>query len=411
MNMEVRHPVHSVGAQDVVPTPDELRARVQALLPAIRERAHQTEREGKVPEENLTALREAGLYRIVQPRSFGGYEYGFDLLVEFVIDIAGACPSTGWCYGLYGAHQWLVASIGPQAELDVWTDNPDAVVCGSYAPAGKAIAVEGGYRLTGQWLFASGCHGAQWAVCSTILPPKAEGATPAPAFMLVPASDYTIAGEWDVVGLAGTGSKCLVLEDVFVPDHRALPFRDTTSGKTVGSRFHADNPEFSVPMLCNIPSCLAATAVGAAKGAVADYLAATSTRITRGAVAGNNNRMAEFATVQLRVAEAAASVDAAEALLLRDLRARAEAVREGREVTVEDRITSRRGQAFAVSLAIRATEALNASTGGQGLAMSNPVQRAWRDANAVGRHISLNWDAVGTMYGQMVLGLEPKGQY
>ena len=121
--------------------------------------------------------------------------------------------------------------------------------------------------------------------------------------------------------------------------------------------------------------------------------------------------MAEFPTIQLRVAEAAASVDAAREILLRDLRSRAETARVGGEITIDDRIASRRGQAFAVSLAIRAAEALNASTGGQGLAMTNSVQRAWRDANAVGRHISLNWDAVGTMYGQLALGLEPKGQY
>lgn len=86
-------------------------------------------------------------------------------------------------------------------------------------------------------------------------------------------------------------------------------------------------------------------------------------------------------------------------------------MRSGESVSVEERIHSRRGQAFAVSLAIRATEALNASTGGQGLDLSHPVQRAWRDANAVGRHISMNWDTVGTMYGQMALGLDPKGQY
>jgi alkylation response protein AidB-like acyl-CoA dehydrogenase len=121
--------------------------------------------------------------------------------------------------------------------------------------------------------------------------------------------------------------------------------------------------------------------------------------------------MAEFPTIQLRVAEAAASADAARLLLLRDLRERAETARSGQAVSVADRIISRRGQAFSVGLAIRAAEALNASTGGQGLDLSNPVQRAWRDVNAVGRHISMNWDAVGTMYGQMVLGLSPQGQY
>jgi alkylation response protein AidB-like acyl-CoA dehydrogenase len=232
-----------------------------------------------------------------------------------------------------------------------------------------------------------------------------------PAFLLVPASDYTIDDTWQVIGLAGTGSKTLVLENVFVPAHRVLTFQESTSGKTPGARFYSDNPTFSIPMLCNIPSCLAAVAVGAAFGALDDYLATTSRRVTRGAVAGASNRMAEFATVQLRVAEAAASVDAAREILLRDLRACAEAARAGRDISVEDRITSRRGQAFAVSLAIRATEALNASTGGYGLNLSNSVQRAWRDANAVGRHVSMNWDAVGTMYGQLALGLQPIGQY
>jgi alkylation response protein AidB-like acyl-CoA dehydrogenase len=164
-------------------------------------------------------------------------------------------------------------------------------------------------------------------------------------------------------------------------------------------------------MLSNIPSCLASAAVGAAAGALEDYLAVTSRRVTRGAVAGNNNRMADFPTIQLRVAEAAASVDAAREVLLRDLRDRATTVREQRPISIEDRIVSRRGQAFSVALAIRATEALNASTGGLGLDLANPVQRAWRDANAVGRHISMNWDAVGTMYGQMALGLTPQGQY
>ena len=196
-----------------------------------------------------------------------------------------------------------------------------------------------------------------------------------------------------------------------VPAHRVLSFAETTSGATPGAALYAQNPAFSIPMLCNIPSCLASTAVGAAAGALEDYLARTAKRVTRGAVAGHNNRMAEFPTIQLRVAEAAACTDAARELLLRDLRARAQTVRAGGEVTVEDRITSRRGQAFAVSLSLRAVEALNASTGGAGLDLANPVQRAWRDANAVGRHISMNWDAVGTMYGQLALGLPPQGQY
>jgi alkylation response protein AidB-like acyl-CoA dehydrogenase len=146
-------------------------------------------------------------------------------------------------------------------------------------------------------------------------------------------------------------------------------------------------------------------------GALEDFVAATGQRLTRGSVTGGNNRMAEFPTVQIKVAEAAASIDAARFILLRDFAAIAREIRERGEATTERRVTNRRGQAFAVGLAVRAVDLLNAATGGNGLAMSNPIQRAWRDVNAVGRHVSLNWDSVGAMYGQMALGLEPRGQY
>ena len=201
------------------------------------------------------------------------------------------------------------------------------MACGSYAPATKAIASEGGYTLSGRWSFASGCDNAQWSLCAALLPSRTEADKFAPAFLLVPASDYAIEDNWNVVGLAGTGSKTLQLKDVFVPEHRVLTFLETTSGKTPGAALYQHNPAFSIPMLCNIPSCLASVAVGTAAGALEDYLDVTSKRVTRGAVAGSNNRMAEFPTIQLRVAEAAASTDAARELLLRDLRERAASVR------------------------------------------------------------------------------------
>jgi alkylation response protein AidB-like acyl-CoA dehydrogenase len=137
----------------------------------------------------------------------------------------------------------------------------------------------------------------------------------------------------------------------------------------------------------------------------------TSGRQTRGALAGGQLPMAEFATVQLRYAEAAASVESAELILLTDMRTMTQKLYAGEPITVTDRIRCRRNQAYVTRLAVQAVEALNASTGGYGLMLSNPVQRAWRDANAVARHVSLNWDAVGTMYGQHAFGLEPRGQY
>src|SRR6266702_1770510 len=394
-----------------VPSIAELRSRLAGITPQIKARAHTTEKSGRVPAENILALRGIGYFDIVKPRAFGGYEYDFDVLVDLNIELAKVCASTAWVGGLLSAHQWLIASFPEQAQHDVWDENPDALACGSYAPTTRAIATDGGYLLSGRWSFASGCDNAQWSLCAALLPSRTEADRFTPAFLLVPASDYAIDDTWNVVGLAGTGSKTLQLKDVFVPEHRVLMFAETTSGKTPGALLHAEYPSLTIPMLCNIPSCLASVAVGTAAGALEDYLEATAKRVTRGAVAGSNNRMAEFPTIQLRVAEAAACTDAAREILLRDLRDRAIAARASLPVSIEDRIVSRRGQAFAVALAIRASEALNASTGGQGLDLANPVQRAWRDANAVGRHISMNWDAVGTMYGQLALGLTPQGQY
>ena len=386
------------------------RAGIKALLPAIAARAADTERNRRVPDESIAELREAGLFKLTQPLEYGGYEQDFDLLNELIIEISAACASTGWVCGVFTCHQWMLATCEPQAQQDIWGSDPDALLCGSYAPAATAQVVEGGYRLTGRWSFASGCDNAQWAFCAAIMP-QGEGKPPRAGFLLVPNSDYRIDDDWHVIGLAGTGSKTLVLDDVFVPAHRVLFFDEATAGRTPGARHYARNPIYTIPMLPNVSSCIVSPAIGAAQGALEHYVAMVGTRTTRGAVAGGASKMAEFPTIQIRVAEAAASVDAAREILLRDLRRRAATARTGRLATVEERIESRRGQAFAVKLSLAAIEALNSSTGGRGLNVENPIQRAWRDVNAVGRHFSFNWDAVGSMYGQMVLGLEPKGQY
>lgn len=399
------------AVESTAPERSVILERIRAVIPEIGSRALQTELARQVPLANVELLRAAGLFRLVQPTLFGGLEADFELLAEAIQELAAACASTAWVCGLQAAHQWLLASFCIEAQHDVWDTMPEALLCGSYAPVARAVEVAGGYRLTGRWSFASGCDVSAWAFCAALIPAKSADAPFSPAFLLVPASEYRIDDDWHVVGLAGTGSKTLVLEDVFVPAHRLLYFSSTTSGDTPGSRHYRHNPTYRVPMLANIASCLASVSVGAAAGALRQFVDATAQRVTRGAVAGGQSRMAEFPTVQVRVAEAAAAVDASREILLRDLRRRAATTRAGSAISVEERIESRRGQAYAVRLAVQATEALNASTGGQGLTLANPVQRAWRDANAVGRHISFNWDAVASMYGQLVLGLEPKGQY
>jgi alkylation response protein AidB-like acyl-CoA dehydrogenase len=387
-------------------TPTELAARARALIPELAAGARDTEQQRQVPVATMAKVIQAELHRLCQPKLFGGFEYGGETLIDIVLPLASACAATAWCTIVAAGHHWLLAKFDRQAQEDVWGIDAHAMLCGSYAPTGQAAPEAGGYRLTGKWSFASGCDHASWAIVGGLIP----GDKPRPAFFLIPAADYAIEDDWFTSGLSGTGSKTVASSGCFVPAHRIIDFAAAMGDAAPGVALH-ESPLYRLPLVSYVATLLGSVAVGAAQGAVRDYQDRIKVRETRGAIAGGRMRMADFATIQVRVGEAAACAATAETLLRNIMRRLGEAATAGRAMSTEERITLRRDQAFAVKLAIQATDALNASTGGAGLYLADPVQRAWRDANAVGRHVSLNWDAVGTMYGQMVLGLPPIGQY
>jgi resorcinol 4-hydroxylase (FADH2) len=393
-----------------MPSPDELIERARTMVPEIRDLAEATEKNRNVFPHIIDKIRDAELLRTCRPKEFGGFEYDGETALKIAMAISAACPSTGWSVNGAVSNGRSIAHFPIEAQREVWGDPVDPFTCACFAPTGKAVPVDGGYVLNGHWSFASGCDRSSWIKLGAFIAPSGASPPFEGAFFLLPIGDVEIIDNWFVNGLAGTGSKDIAAHDVFVPAHRVLLFADARAGTTPGAR-HYTNPLYKMPLLIHGASMLASTAVGAARGALDAYLEMTALRKTRGALAGGNLPMVEFATIQLRYAEAAADVEAAELILLTDMRVMTQKLYDGGDITVADRIRCRRNQAYVTKLAVQAVEALNASTGGYGLMLSNPVQRAWRDANAVARHVSLNWDAVGTMYGQHAFGLEPKGQY
>ena len=388
-----------------------LLATADAMGALARENAGRTEADRRVPQDLIERFREAGLYRVLQPRAFGGYEAGFEVFADVVSRIARGDGSTGWVFSVCAVHQWLIGLFPVEAQEEVWGDTPDAFAAGSYAPAGKASPVDGGYRMSGSWSFASGCDTSDWLLLGALFPSVDGASPPTPGFFLVPKAQYAIDPDtWHTAGLAGTGSRTVHLDDVFVPAHRVMSFATGTSGAAPGAAVNT-NPLYRIPFMACVPTCLVAPALGMAEGALDLYLESTSTRATRGAVAGGNNRMAEFATVQMRVAEAAANIDAARTVLMRDIKETQGLAEAGQPITVDIRLRNRRTHAFAVKLLVQAVDTLFYGSGGNALALERPLQRFWRDIHAAGVHISTNWDAVSTMYGQHALGLEPKGQY
>jgi alkylation response protein AidB-like acyl-CoA dehydrogenase len=400
-------PISSLTSPPSRPGVPELAARARHIAGLAREQARQTETARRVGDDLIAQMRAADLFRLMQPRAYGGFEYGFDVLVEVGAAIAGGCGSAGWVYALLASHQWLVACFSPRTQDEVWQER-GALATGTYAPVAQAVAVDGGYLVSGAGGFCSGCDNAQWQLLGGMIPQA--GAPPRPGFFLLRSADLAIKDDWHTMGLAGTGSKTIVADNAFVPSHRALAFAELLDATAPGMRAHA-NPLYKQSFLAVLPIAIVTPVLGMAEGAFAAFLDMAKVRTTRGAVAGGNRKMAELTTVQLRAAEAAACIDAAKLMVLRDLTEAAAMAARGEAVSLEVRLRNRRDQAFCVRLLTQAIDALFLAAGGQGLFLDHPLQRFWRDAHAAGCHISLNWDAAGSMFGQAMLGLEPKGQY
>jgi len=400
-------PVDTVKSSVAKPDIPDLLTRARAIAELARERSQQTEAERRVGDDMIERMRQADLFRVMQPRAYGGFEYGFDVFAQIVAAIASGCGSTGWVYGLLASHQWLIACFSKAAQDEVWQDRA-ALAAGTYAPVARAVAADGGYRLSGVGSFCSGCDNAQWQLLGGMIP-QTDG-TATPGFFLLRTADCTIDDNWHTMGLAGTGSKNIIARDAFVPAHRVLAFAELADAAAPGMRGNS-NPLYRQSFLAVLPITIVAPVLGMAEGALADFLAMASERTTRGAVAGGSRRMAELTTVQLRLAEASACIDAARLLMFRDLAEAYEIAARGDAIGMDVRLRNRRDQAFCVRLLIGAIDALFLAAGGQGLFLDQPLQRIWRDAHAAASHISLNWDSTGSMYGQFMLGLEPKGQY
>lgn len=388
----------------------ELIGRAEKIAPDVAARAAQCEVDRRVPEETIAQFKDAELHRALLPARYGGFEGSFTAMADVSMAWGRHCASTAWVCGLYMVHNWLAVMFPEQCQDDVWGENPNAVISGSYAPIGKVRVVEGGYRLSGRFPFSSGVPGADWNLCSAMLPVGPEG-KPVPCFTLVPKSDYTIDWEsWKTVGMSGTGSYDVIVDDVFVPSHRILSFPDSVGSKGPGAAAH-ENPMYRISLLTCVPFALVTPAVAAAAGAVERYIDDNKVRTTHGAVVLGGKKVSDFQTVQKRIGEASARVDACTLVTRRDIEEAEAEVQAEKATSMDTRMRNRRGQAFCAHEAQVAMNLVFDAVGGRCLQYDHPAQRAWRDVAAINHHISLNFDAVMSMYGQYQFGLPPEGQY
>ena len=195
---------------------EELIRRAAALRPMIAEYAGEAEKNNRIPDEVIQAMREGDFFRILQPRRYGGLEYDLETVVRCLYEWGSADASTGWVAALAVVHQWVFAQFPIECQDEIWGDDPGAIACGSYAPAGECVAVDGGFRIAGEYHFTSGADIADWILLGVFFPPEKEGDKPAPGFTYARKEEIEILDNWKVMGLAGTGSKTVVARDLFV---------------------------------------------------------------------------------------------------------------------------------------------------------------------------------------------------
>src|SRR6266403_3734418 len=228
--------------------PDDERVmleRARALIPFLAERAPAAAAARQLPQETIAEYQAAGILRILQPRRFGGMQGRFSLFSRIVEELTYGCASAAWVYAVLAEHQWIIAQYPERAQIDVWGEDPEAVAASSLAPREAARRVPGGWRLSGRYPFSSGCDYAQWAIIGAFLGEKGDPRHI--AYLLVPLAEVEIVDDWQVRGLLGTGSKSLVLHDVFVPEHRSVMVSDLFAGTPPGALVHPDYPVLRAP--------------------------------------------------------------------------------------------------------------------------------------------------------------------
>jgi 3-hydroxy-9,10-secoandrosta-1,3,5(10)-triene-9,17-dione monooxygenase len=374
-------------------------AGVTELLPTLRQRAQEAEDARVIPADSVKSLAETGFFRLLQPRTAGGLEADPVTFFTAVRLIASACGSTGWVASVVGVHPWQLALFPQQAQDDVWGADPDTRMSSSYAPTGQAKRTDTGYTLHGRWSFSSGCDYASWVLLGGIVTDD-EGQPVDFCTFLLPSSDYRVDDVWDTVGLRGTGSNDIVVDNAFVPAHRALSFTGVTKIACPG---HQVNPGalYRIPFGSVFSYAITTPIIGMATGAYAAHVDYQRQRVRASYV---GQRSAEDPFAQVRIAEAAGLIDAAWLALERDMTELMDHARNGEKIPLPLRLRTRRDQVTGTGQAIRAVDLLFENSGGRALKLGTPIQRFWRDAHAGRVHAINDPERALSMFGRGEFG-------
>ncbi|MBU3061855.1 hydroxylase [Nocardia sp. NEAU-G5] len=385
----------------------EVVRRVEEVAPQLAAAAEETERGGKLSDESVKLVRQAGVMRMLQPADFGGYAAHPRDFAEAVMAVSKHCGSTGWVCGVGGVHPWEMALMDRKLQAELWSENPDSWMASPYAAQGLAVPTDGGYIVKGHWNFSSGTDHCDWVVLGAMVA-DAEGKPADPRkviHVVIPRKDYTIVDDsWDVIGLCGTGSKDVIVDGAFIPEYRTIDSDEVAQGELAAERAGRTETVYRLPFWAMFPLGITSAVIGICEGALAAHLDYQRERVT-----AMGTRIKDDPYVLSAISEAAADIAASRTQLLDGISRVYDKADAGQAISFEDRSLVRRNQVRSAWRAVSAVDEIFARSGGNAARRTNVLQRFWRDAH-VGLQHAIH--TPGSLYHSVALtsmGVEPEG--
>ncbi|MES2262424.1 MAG: acyl-CoA dehydrogenase family protein [Pseudomonadota bacterium] len=376
------------------------------MLPALAQRAAQAERDQKVADATIADFQAAGLFRVLQPKRYGGYEMDPEVFFQIQMTIAEACMSSAWVYGVVAVHNWQLALFDERAQQDVWGEDSATLTSSTYMPVAKVVPVEGGFQFSGRWGFSSGSEHCAWVLLGGLVPPQEAGGAPEYRTFLLPRSDYQIVRNWDVLGLKATGSHDIVVEGAFVPDYRTHKasdgFRCDSPGNAVNTA-----PLYRLPFAQIFVRAVSTASLGALQGAVNQFREYAAKLVST----NTGQKTTEDTGAQMACAEAQAAADEMRLVLLRNFAGMMTLARAGEALPLETRVEYRYQSAAVPERCAAQVNRLLRYCGGRGIYLSNPITRTFLDMHAARAHVANNIDPYGRNYGGVLMGQDNKDYF
>ncbi|MEM9257413.1 MAG: acyl-CoA dehydrogenase family protein [Pseudomonadota bacterium] len=380
------------------PRAQQLLEAARAMGPALRERRAKADLNIRVPDETIADFQEAGFFKVLQPEQWGGYAMDPQVFYALGLEVAKHCPSSAWVLGVVAVHNWQLAVFDDQAAQDVWAEDPTVLISSSYAPVGKVKVVEGGFRLSGRWSFSSGSEHCQWAFLGAVVPtPEAPFDMANYRTFLVPISDYEIVHNWETVGLKGTGSHDIVVEDVFVPEHRTHKSMDGFLCDNPGNAVNTA-PLYRMPFMQVFVRAVCTATLGACEGALEAFIEVAKSRQV------GPHKMKDDPFARVLATDVKAEIEEMKLTMYRNFDAMMTHCRAGEAIPVDDRVRYRYDSAVVADRCLALSSRMLKAAGSGGIRLDSKLLSYHLDILTSQAHVANHSNPFALNMGGMMFG-------